>query len=154
MGEAGASESENFLHGTPATLTRMLRPIRRALSPAWWRRKAKRQQHAIAERLHRNKLPSPQVSLSWELLGDGSAAYAVCTEKLHAGCIVYSCGVGNNISFDLAIIEEMGADVFAFDRNRKSFSGHLRSCLRPFATSESALGQKTVQSFSECWVAK
>lgn len=48
--------------------------------------------------------------------GPGSyGAWAVCTEGLGPESVIYSLGVGVDISFDLDAIETLGAEVHAFD---------------------------------------
>src|SRR4051812_16621969 len=56
-----------------------------------------------------------QVSLGTEYGG-----YAVCPTNLGAGSIVYSFGVGTDISFDEALIALCGVTVHAFDPTPRS----------------------------------
>jgi len=44
-----------------------------------------------------------------------TAEWTYIIDRLDAGSVVYSLGVGDNIDFDLGIIEKFGADVYAFD---------------------------------------
>jgi FkbM family methyltransferase len=44
-----------------------------------------------------------------------SGGWRFIDSKLSAGSIVYSLGVGDSIDFDLALIRETGANVYAFD---------------------------------------
>jgi len=62
-------------------------------------------------------LECEQVSLGTEYGG-----YAVSPAKLNASSIVYSFGVGEDVSFDLALIERYGATVHAFDPTPKSIA--------------------------------
>lgn len=52
--------------------------------------------------------------------GSSYAGYNVCPEGLNSDSIVYSFGVGEDISFDLAMISTLGVNVFAFDPTPKS----------------------------------
>jgi len=53
-------------------------------------------------------------------LGKESACWCVCSQKLAASSVVYSLGVGEDISFDLALIERFGLQVQAFDPTPRS----------------------------------
>lgn len=55
------------------------------------------------------------------VLGDSSyGAWTFCPDKMASGALVYSFGVGEDISWDLAMIEEFGATVHAFDPTPRS----------------------------------
>ncbi len=51
----------------------------------------------------------------WLELGVARGAWRLCPEGLNAESVVYSFGVGTDISFDLALIGRFGATVHAFD---------------------------------------
>ncbi len=53
-------------------------------------------------------------------LGKEGACWCVCPQDLRAGSVVYSFGVGEDISFDLALIERFGLQVQAFDPTPRS----------------------------------
>jgi len=53
-------------------------------------------------------------------LGKEGACWCVCPEGLRASSVVYSFGVGEDISFDLALIERFGLQVHAFDPTPRS----------------------------------
>ena len=57
----------------------------------------------------------PSVKCKKLRLGDGDGEWCICPESIDASTIVYSFGVGFDISFDLSIIERFGAQVHAFD---------------------------------------
>ena len=52
--------------------------------------------------------------------GDPGAGFFVCEEKLTNSSIVYSFGVGENISFDSELIKKYGLMVYGFDPTPKS----------------------------------
>lgn len=66
--------------------------------------------------------PRVQVRRAWERLGTEYGGYAVCPDGLGSGSIVYSFGVGEDISFDLELISKWGAEVFAFDPTPRSIA--------------------------------
>jgi FkbM family methyltransferase len=53
-------------------------------------------------------------------LGNKGARWCICPDGLSASSVVYSFGVGENISFDLQLIRQFGAHVHAFDPTPKS----------------------------------
>lgn len=55
-------------------------------------------------------------------LGTTYGGYAVVPAALHEGSVVYSFGVGQDASFDLALIERFGATVHAFDPTPRSLA--------------------------------
>lgn len=52
--------------------------------------------------------------------GSEQSSYSLWCEHLGPQSIVYSLGVGNDIDFDVAIIRELGVQVFAFDPTEES----------------------------------
>lgn len=66
--------------------------------------------HGIAE-----ELACPTLEL-----GIARGAWCLCPDGLNAGSVVYSFGVGTDISFDLALIGRFGATVHAFDPTPRS----------------------------------
>lgn len=57
----------------------------------------------------------PECRLPLLSAGDRSGVWTICPEGMHAGRIVYSLGVGNNIAWDLGMIDRFGVEVHAFD---------------------------------------
>jgi FkbM family methyltransferase len=57
----------------------------------------------------------PQTRCETVWLGNAGARWCVCPHRLSASSIVYSFGVGEDISFDLALIQSFGLQVHAFD---------------------------------------
>ncbi|WP_263601385.1 FkbM family methyltransferase [Chryseobacterium sp. PET-29] len=52
--------------------------------------------------------------------GNDYGGFYVCPEKINKQSIIYSFGVGEDISFDESLIKEFGCHVFAFDPTPKS----------------------------------
>jgi len=69
----------------------------------------------VREVLGRSAPHRVQVACRKELIGSGNDAWVICPEGLTSRNIVYSLGVGNEIVFDLALINRFGLEVFAFD---------------------------------------
>ncbi|MCI0358483.1 MAG: hypothetical protein L0211_08375, partial [Planctomycetaceae bacterium] len=57
--------------------------------------------------------------------------WALVTEPLHAGSVVYSFGVGDNVAWDLAMIRQFGCTVHAFDPTPASIAWIARQSLPP-----------------------
>lgn len=55
-------------------------------------------------------------------IGNAGANFTVAIQLLNDSSIVYSFGVGTDISFDLGLIEKYGMNVFAFDPTPKSIN--------------------------------
>jgi FkbM family methyltransferase len=57
----------------------------------------------------------PQVRCRKMLLGSGDGVWCVCPDLIKPDSVVYSIGVGTDISFDKALSEEFGVEVHGFD---------------------------------------
>jgi len=68
----------------------------------------------------RELLVRPQVSLRSERHGGGFATWTVVPELLGPDSVVYSVGVGRDVSFDLSLIDRFGVTVHAFDPTPRS----------------------------------
>ncbi|HIJ83945.1 MAG TPA: FkbM family methyltransferase [Magnetococcales bacterium] len=79
--------------------------------------KAKR---LVKQLLGRDMWIWPQVRVKTDFLGGHYGGYAVFPERLNRGSVIYSVGLGENISFDLALIERYGSTIFACDPTPKS----------------------------------
>ena len=53
-------------------------------------------------------------------LGNAAACWCICPQNLSASSVIYSIGVGEDISFDLALIQRFGMQVHAFDPTPQS----------------------------------
>ncbi|MHB8059233.1 MAG: FkbM family methyltransferase [Gaiellaceae bacterium] len=74
----------------------------------------------IRTALGRDLFLRPQVSVPTKRLGAEFADYSVCPQLIAPGSIVYSLGIGYDVSFDLSMIEDFGASVYAFDPTPRS----------------------------------
>src|SRR5690349_12987182 len=61
-----------------------------------------------------------QVNLRKEKLGAENASWVISPDYLSPHSVVYSLGVGNEIRFDLLLIEKFSVDVYAFDPTPES----------------------------------
>ena len=75
-----------------------------------WRRFKGRPRHGV------------EVSSKPVFLGTEYGGYAVLPELLAPGALVYSAGIGEDISFDLALIERFGCVVHGFDPTPRSLA--------------------------------
>lgn len=75
-----------------------------------------------ALRLLGRQLPtSPQVHCKTLQLGEGAyGSWTICPDRIAPGVVVYSFGVGEDINWDLAMVERFGATVHAFDPTPRS----------------------------------
>lgn len=55
-----------------------------------------------------------------EYLGSKHCGWCICPDGISQSSIVYSLGVGRNISFDIAMIERYQVEVYAFDPTPRS----------------------------------
>ena len=79
---------------------------------------------SIKNRLRRARMVrdgvGPDLDVAHETLGSAGACWTLCPDGLDAASVVYSVGVGGDISFDLALIERFGLTVHAFDPTPRS----------------------------------
>jgi FkbM family methyltransferase len=67
--------------------------------------------------------PHPiQVNLRKERVGGPNASWIIFPDCLSPDLVVYSLGVGNEIRFDLSLIEKFSVDVYAFDPTPESIA--------------------------------
>lgn len=85
----------------------------------------------------------PQVKRDYEMHGNEYGGYAVVPRGLGNGSVVYSFGIGEDVSFDLSLMGKYGVSVFAFDPTPRSVVW-LRSQTLPsgFRHFECALGAR------------
>lgn len=65
-------------------------------------------------------LPAVQLRCRRLRLGNDGASWCISPEDLRGDSVVYSIGVGDDISFDLELIREFGLTVHAFDPTPRS----------------------------------
>jgi FkbM family methyltransferase len=63
--------------------------------------------------------PRAQVSRPLLKLGSEYGGYCLDVSTIHPGAIVYSLGIGQDISFDLSLIDRFGVEIQAFDPTPK-----------------------------------
>lgn len=74
----------------------------------------------IKYRLEGRYRPAVQYRCPVEFVGTDYGGYGICPTALPAEPLVYSFGIGEDISFDRGMIEKYNARVFAFDPTAKS----------------------------------
>jgi FkbM family methyltransferase len=75
----------------------------------------------LSRRVHRN--------VPYHALGSEYGRHAVCVDRLDATSVVCSFGLGEDISFDLELIERTGATVHGFDPTPRSTAWLRRQAL-------------------------
>jgi len=63
-----------------------------------------------------------QVQYPSTFIGSEYGGWTICPTSIDKNSIIYSFGVGEDISFDLGLIEKYGVQVFAFDPTPKSIN--------------------------------
>lgn len=74
----------------------------------------------VYDLIGRNARHRIELKCQKELIGIGEEAWVICPDYLTPHGVVYSLGVGNQIQFDLELIDKFKVDVFAFDPTPKS----------------------------------
>lgn len=74
----------------------------------------------IARRILRPPLHKPEIELAYEVLGTDYGGWPLLTVQTPASPLIYSFGVGEDVSFDLQAISQFGATVHAFDPTPRS----------------------------------
>ena len=64
----------------------------------------------------------PKIKCPIERHGSSYGTWTICPLNLNSNSIVYSFGIGTDISFDKSLIKKYGLNVFAFDPTPKSLS--------------------------------
>jgi FkbM family methyltransferase len=67
-------------------------------------------------------LHAPDIDVASETLGNAYGSHTVLRDRLDARSIVYSFGVGEDVSFDLGLIERYGCMIHAFDPTERSIA--------------------------------
>jgi FkbM family methyltransferase len=74
----------------------------------------------LLRRLRGRPRQGVELDANWVFLGTEYGGYAVLPERLGPESIVFSVGLGEDISFDLALIERFGCRVHGFDPTPRS----------------------------------
>lgn len=77
---------------------------------------------ALKRRLARKPRQGVQIQVRKERMGNEYGGYMVCPDGIDASSVVYSFGIGEDISFDLAVNERFGVAVHAFDPTPRSIA--------------------------------
>ncbi|MGH6769282.1 MAG: FkbM family methyltransferase [Xanthobacteraceae bacterium] len=67
-------------------------------------------------------LHTSDIDVAKEAIGTGYGAHTVLRNSLDARSIVYSFGIGEDVSFDLGLIDRYGCQVHAFDPTERSIA--------------------------------
>ncbi len=74
------------------------------------------------ERIHRIRAGAPTLDCAKETLGSRCGSHTVCLERLCEDSVIYSAGIGEDVSFDLEILARTGGVVHAFDPTPRSLA--------------------------------
>jgi FkbM family methyltransferase len=64
----------------------------------------------------------PQINIEKEWLGNSYGGFFICPKELNENSIVYSVGIGEDISFDIDLISKINCKIYAFDPTPKSIN--------------------------------
>jgi FkbM family methyltransferase len=76
--------------------------------------------HFLRAMLGRDLRLAVQLECEKQILGNERAQWCICPAGLSSESVIYSFGVGSDISFDLELIEHFGVRVHAFDPTPRS----------------------------------
>ena len=85
--------------------------------------------YRVINRLRNYRLRDPQVDIDYAFLGSWRGGWTIPDGALTQASIVYSFGLGEDVSFDLALIERFERVAHAFDPTRSPLPAqfvHLR----------------------------
>src|SRR5262245_61786638 len=85
----------------------------------------------MARRIFGTRLHDPTVKAKHVFMGTAYGGWAVMPSLLNPSAVVYSFGVGYDISFDLALIGSVGCAVHAFDPTPVSMAWLEQQSLPP-----------------------
>ncbi len=82
-----------------------------------------------------------EISIAKEYYGSDYGGYVICPILINQQSIIYSFGIGDDISFDLEIIKKYGCNIFAYDPSpeTQTFLNNQAWFPRPFQYSKIAL---------------
>ena len=79
----------------------------------------------------RDVIQRRECSVTMMTLGAGDGQWAVCPAGLGVGTVVYSFGIGHNLTFEQALIERFGVMIHAFDPTPLALEWVKRQALPP-----------------------
>lgn len=82
-------------------------------------------------REHTPSIHQPEILVPCSIYGSDYGGWPIVDGTLNEGSVVYSFGVGRDITFDIEIIKRFGCNVFAFDPTPKSRRWILQQELPP-----------------------
>ena len=89
----------------------------------FWYRAVARAKRLIKCIAGRDVWSSPEANVASLRLGSIYGGWTICTEAgLGSDSVIYSVGVGEDISFDLSLIKTFGCRIFAFDPTPRSIA--------------------------------
>lgn len=83
---------------------------------------SRRVKHIVRVAMGRDVLVRRQIRCAVERHGSDYGGWVVCPVQLDRRSVVYSFGVGDDLSFDVSLIERYGLDVHAFDPTPRSIA--------------------------------
>jgi FkbM family methyltransferase len=90
-----------------------------------------RQLKAVARRILRPPLHLPDRALSFDVLGTEYGGWPLLRDETPIGALVFSFGIGEDVSFDLEAIERFNCVVHGFDPTPRSQAWVQRQTLPP-----------------------
>jgi len=72
------------------------------------------------ERIDRVRAGSPPLDCAKQTLGSQYGSHTACLDNLSKHSVIYSAGIGEDVSFDLEILERTGGVLHAFDPTPRS----------------------------------
>jgi FkbM family methyltransferase len=78
-------------------------------------REIKKLKYIINDKLGKDLYTYPNYTCETVLLGSAYGGWAIFPDNLNSNSIIYSAGVGKDISFDLGLIEKVSCKIHAFD---------------------------------------
>ena len=90
-------------------------PVAPALPSKTFRQAFRTAKRWLKSRVGRDVFVRPRCFVPLVTLGDGAGAWTLSPESLGRDSVVYSLGVGRDISFERALIEQYNVTVHAFD---------------------------------------
>jgi FkbM family methyltransferase len=91
----------------------------------------RRTRRAFNQALGRDVRVAAQLHCRKEFLGSEYGGWSICPDAISRQSVVYSFGIGQDISWDLAMIDRFGVQIHAFDPTPKSIEWIRKQKLPP-----------------------